>query len=354
MDLRDFRMRRWPWSKVLQVVLAALVVLSAGTWAGAEPPRHRQLTEATWSPDGQRAALVFSAVQPGGEEPRAELLLVDRQGRSTRLPVEAPRIRLLGWSRDGVVYEGHPGDVAIQPATGGPARHLRLPEGAVPLAGDGDRVYYLSEDRMHLLSLDASGQNEIRVALPPGIRPPGTLSPDGHRMVLRRALPAGKGAGRRWATELWVVEDGVPARAGRIESSTVRVAWHPTRNALLVNAPEGGLAWKAWILSRRAGRWDLAALPGELPSPLQWDRAGLLYAADGRGLVRVGPVLRRVRDWGEGSGRLAVWALSPEGEQVLAGLDQAGADTSVLLLPLPTGAPRPVEAALSGLRVGRR
>lgn len=341
-----------------RTALLLFALTLAGTAASGAPgdePR-RQLIEASWSAGGHHAALLFSVVGAAQDDASTELVVLDRKGSALRFPLGSQRARFLGWSRDGreVVYERQPGDVAVQPVAGGSGRHLRLPEGAVPLGSDGQQAFYLSEDRGHLLSVDAQGQTRVEAALPEGVRPPGALSPDGRRLVLRRAVPAAEGGRRRWATEILVYEDGTVLRAATIASPIVRVAWHPSRAALLVNAPEGTGTWVARVLSRRGPLWELTALHREMPSPLQWDGRGRLYAADSSGLLQVGARTRRVRDWGDAAGRLMLWAMSPRGEQVLAGLEVAGGDTAVLLVPLPSGEPRHVSTGVSGLGLGRR
>lgn len=312
---------------------------------------ERRLMEASWSPDGQHAALLFSLAEGVGPA-RSEVLLIDPSGMARRMQLGQGRARLLGWATDGaaVVLETGPGEISVQPVNGGAPRQLRVPVAAVPLASDGQRVYYLSEDRGHLLSVEEDGQTRVVTALPAGVRPPGALSPDGRQLALRRSVQVEDPRGDRWATEILVVEGAKTTRAATIPSATVRVAWHPSRSALLVSAPALDSSWVGRVVTRRGPHWEVYALHKDLPSPLQWDRSGRLYAADDVGLLDVNRGRRRVRDWG---GRLMLWVLSPAGEQVLAGLEEAGEETSVVLLPLPQGQGRPVEWS-SRSSVGRR
>lgn len=325
---------------------ALAFVLSVLLPAAAAPDEARRLTEASWSPRGDHAALVFAV------DGRSEVVLVDERGESRRMPTGAARARLLGWRPDGtsVVLETGPGEIAVQPVSGGAPRHLRVPQGTVPLASDGERVFYLSEDRGHLLSVEADGQTRVVTPLPSGVRPPGALSADGRRLALRRAVPVEDPRRDRWTTEILVVEGVRIMKAATIPSATVRVAWHPTRSSLLVNAPNRDSTWTGRVITRRGTQWEVRQLHRDLPSPLQWDRSGRLYAADAEGLLDVNHGRRRIRGWG---GRLMLWLVSPAGQQVLAGLEEADEETSVVLLPLPQGQGTPVEEA-SRASVGRR
>lgn len=324
----------------LAFVLSVLVPASA-------QDVQRRLTEASWSPDGRHAVLLFSVSGTGASH--SEAMLVGQGGEGRQLPLGQGRARLLGWRTDSgaVVLETGPGEISVQPVSGASPTHLRLPAGAVPLASDGLRVYYLSEDRGHLLSVEGDGQTRVVTALPPGVRPPAALSPDGRSLALRRSV---QGRDDRWATEILVVEGARTTRAATIPSATLRVAWHPSRSALLVNTPARDSTWIGRVLTRRGPHWEVQALHKDLPSPLQWDRTGRLYAADAHGLLDVNRGMRRVRDWG---GRLMLWVLNPAGVQVLAGLEEAGEETSVMLLPLPQGQGTPVEWG-SRTSVGRR
>lgn len=325
-------------AKRARSLAATLAVVCTVLLPAAAQDGQRRVTDASWSPDGAHAVLLFSV--SGAGPAGSEALVVQGSGQARRVPLGPGFARFLGWSPDGssFVLETGPGELSVQPVEGGEAAPLRLPRGAVPLASDGERVFFLSEDRGHLLSLEAGGQTRVVTSLPSGVRPPGCLSPDGRRLALRRAVPA-EGRAERWATEILVVEGGRARPAATIPSATVRVSWHASRGDMLVSIPSRD-GWVGRVLRRRGPQWEVHALYPDLPSPLQWDRSGRLYAADAQGLLDVVRG-RRVRGWG---GRLMLWALSPEGQQVLAGLEEAGEETAVMLLPLPGGQGRQVGA----------
>lgn len=282
--------------KIKSLVLFLMLIAVAG----AQPTR--QILMAQWQPSGERLAMLV------GSSEGCELWILGKEGRISKRPLARLSTALVGWTPDGAVVLDE-GDGAVRIVSEqGRDDQIRLPSAAVPVSCNGQEAFFLSGDNRYLLSVDLSGQTRVVSPLPEGIRPSATLAPDGERMVLRRSVRS-KTA---WVTEIWLVTNGTAQLIARVPASYVGVQWHPSEDSLLLNYPEG-TGWGATIV--RLNHLKQPEILKDLASPAQWDRQGRLYTADATGVWSNGKALHR---WGNDVSRLKLWAVSPDGDRVLA------------------------------------
>ncbi|MEW6277635.1 MAG: hypothetical protein AB1758_03350 [Candidatus Eremiobacterota bacterium] len=311
-----------------------LFVLLTSALLTAQTGSDLELVMAQWEPDGARVAMLVNG--PDGRE----IWVLSRHGDLFKRPLKGTDTALVGWTPGGalVLDEGNGQVRLVVPEPGGAEAVIRLPEAAVPLAANDQEAFYLSVDCRYLLSIDREGQTRVIAELPVGMRPPASLSPDGRCLAMRRAQRTTSG----WETEIWVVESGrgseggapLPGRArqvARVPASYVSVSWHPSEPSLLLNYPVPGDRWDTVVVTL-AARPQTTTRKG-LNSPAQWDRSGRLYTADHTGVQSGGKTLQK---W---NGRLNLWAVSPDGDRVLASWQTSTTRAPAFLLEL-SGPPR--------------
>lgn len=280
--------------------LRALVLILMLLAVSAADP-GRQILTAQWEPSGERLAMLV------GSSEGCELWILGRDGKMFKRLAQKGSA-LVGWTPSGnVVLDEGAGKVRIV-SEDGQDGVIQLPSAAVPLSCNGQEAFYFSGDNRYLLAVDLAGQTRVIAQLPEGIRPSASLAPDGQRMILRRAVRS-KGS---WSTEIWLVKTGSAQLVTRVEASYVGVQWHPRQDRLLLNYPQPDGAWEARVV--KLGSSKPQDFKG-LASPAQWDSQGRLYTADATGVYSNGKPMHL---WGSDVSRLKLWAVSPDGDRVLA------------------------------------
>ncbi len=282
------------WDRCLAVGLGLFILVSP-LWA-SEP----QVVELLWSQTGAQLAVLYSL--PEGS---FRLELQNHNEPQWTRYWQTSTCRLVGWTPSGdlVVDLGH-GELEVLGANG-ESQKIVIPEHGFPVACDGERAYYLDQDRATLKAV-GQGQPQTLCSLPSGARASGLLSQNGSSLALRRSLRTKQG----WATEILVYGPQGLKSFGHVPGGFVTLSWAPDGQSLLANYPasEGWVAVELSLNSRETRARSLS-------SPLQWDSRGRLYAADRLGVYQLGGADKAyLATW---VGPPSVWAVSPDGEGVV-------------------------------------
>ncbi len=319
--------RRCAWRPPVRVVIifcTLTAVLSA--WGS-----QIQVLGLKWSPTGSSLAILTA--DPYGQ---CDLMIWRDPGGTRRIATYNQVVTLLGWTPDGksVIVEICGKAIEVVGVDTKSVHRLPIPEGVVPIASDGDSLYYIrytDSGDVGVLMKRGHAQETALVVLPSGTRPSGELSPDSQYLALRRSLKTEKG----WITEIWIVSrEGESERAAVVNSSFVLMQWHPASPALLLSYPDLKDKWTLSIAVRAEdGTWCIIKHFTSVDSPGQWDKAGNLYVMSPRGLhyLKSGSPSAPLISW-QPSAEPSLWAVSPTGRLLAR---SPGDRDAVSVTPLP-------------------